>query len=62
MSILEIVLYSIIGLSVSVYIGKGIFDIIYYKKHPEKYQELKLKKAERRKRKNKKHGYDDEIE
>lgn len=42
-SILEIVLYSVIGLAVTVYILKGILQIVDKKKHPEKYKEKEQK-------------------
>ena len=38
MSILEIILYCIIGLAVAIYITKGIIQIVQRKKDPEKYK------------------------
>lgn len=38
MSILEIVLYCVIGLAVAIYLTKGILQIIDRKKNPKKYE------------------------
>lgn len=38
MSILEIILYIVIGLAVAIYLTKGIIQIIDRKKHPQKYE------------------------
>lgn len=46
MSILEIVLYSIIGLAVGIYLTKGILQIIDRKKNPEKYKKKEEKEQE----------------
>lgn len=43
MSVLEIVLYSVIGLAVAIYITKGIIQIVDQKKHPEKYEKKQQK-------------------
>lgn len=46
MSILEIILYTIIGLAVAIYLTKGIIQIVKQKKHPEKYKNKQEKEQE----------------
>lgn len=47
MSILEIILYTVIGLAVAIYLTKGIIQIIDRKKHPSKYINKENKEEEK---------------
>ena len=46
MSVLEIILYVVIGTAVLLYIVKGIYTIVDRKKHPTKYEKKKQKEGE----------------
>lgn len=47
MSVLETILYIVIGTATITYIGLSIFKMIYYKKHPEKKHQIEKKKADK---------------